>query len=329
MALKFHVLPLIIATQSFSYRKAKYSSRCDDTIIKISPIRIASTISSRHHPTTVFIHGLDSSKETWSGVINDLVSSGYPAIAIDIRGHGETDVGPVKDFSTRNIAQDILNYITHLNLEKPVVLVGHSMGGRIAIEALILELEAMKLGIPIRIASAVIEDIDVRARDGPIPSDEDLAAEKLKELETFSPEGRRRWPSWEALVSSYSQWYDLDRIESWKHKRVRELPSGEWWSDISPWVHRLSRKNILSTKDASLAWDQLAKSSPLSFPIHLWVAGRAGTVCSWDGPDGVLDMKRRLPAICVKEFPDAIHSIHNSDQKRFVHELKKIIDEAS
>lgn len=31
-------------------------------------------------PTTVLIHGLDSSKETWSGVIADLAKAGYPAV---------------------------------------------------------------------------------------------------------------------------------------------------------------------------------------------------------------------------------------------------------
>lgn len=319
-------VPYIIATQSLAYRKFSCTSRADDAIYE--NISISSTISSPHHPTTIFIHGLDSSKETWSSVIHELISTGYPAIALDMRGHGETSVGPIDEFCTKSISSDILNFIDGLSIKKPVVIVGHSMGGRVAIEILSAEAEAISLGLPRRIASAVIEDIDVRVREGPKPADEELSVELLQQIQLFAPEGKRLWPSWESFVAAYSPWYDLNRIASWKHKRVRQLPSGEWWSDLSPWVQRLSRKRILATEDASLAWDRLAHISPLPFSVHLWVAGKEGTVCSWEGPDGVLDMNRRLPVASVKEFPEASHSIHNSDQKRFLEALKKVIDEA-
>ena len=104
---------------------------------------------------------------------------------------------------------------------------------------------------------------------------------------------------------------------------MRQLPSGEWWSDISPWVQRLSRRNILATADASLAWDKLSASSSsssssptsvLPFAIHLWIAGSEGTVCKWDGVDGVLDMKRRLPGDKIDSKPPIhthIHTYHS------------------
>ena len=73
---------------------------------------------------------------------------------------------------------------------------------------------------------------------------------------------------------------------------------------MSPWIQRLSRENILATGDASIAWDEIATvgKAPIPFPIHLWVAGREGTVCKWEGPDGIHDMKNRLPGeviICL------------------------------
>eukprot|EP01036_Dinobryon_divergens_P027326 gene27326-36082_t len=187
-----------------------------------SKINLASTVSSPNHPTTIFIHGLDSSKETWSGVLNFLTASGYPAVAVDLRGHGESPVGNLNDFSSKTLSNDILDIIDGMNLSKPVVIVGHSMGGRIVVDLLASEAEAVRGGCQRRIAAAVIEDIDVRTREGP---NDNLSTSELEALKTFYPEGGRLWPTWESFYDSLLPWYEASRIEAWKGSRVRQLPS--------------------------------------------------------------------------------------------------------
>lgn len=327
------VLPvlLLINSAQCSNSKGNNKSTCTNGCHRRN-INLASTISSPNHPTTIFIHGLDSSKETWSGVLNFMTASGYPAIAIDLRGHGESPVGLLNDFSSKSLSDDILDIIDEMNLNNPVVIVGHSMGGRIVVDLLASEAEAVRSGRPRRIASAVIEDIDVHTREGP---NENLSTSELELLKNFSPEGGRIWSNWELLYNSLLPWYEASRIEAWRGSRVRQMPSGEWWSDVSPWVQRLARRNILATADASLAWDRLAVASAASpnsvlpFAVHLWIAGSEGTVCAWEGEDGVLDMKRRLPEVIVREFTSANHSIHNSEQEEFMTALKKVIDDCT
>ena len=148
-------------------------------------VPLASTIKSFARPTCVLVHGLDSSKETWSGVMADLIASGYPCIAIDLRGFGESPLGPPNDFSSRTLAQDVRSFISKES-DRPVVLVGHSMGGIVALSALVLELEDRLAGKPALLAAAVIEDIDVRKRDGPQPSDDKLTPQQQKQLLSFS-----------------------------------------------------------------------------------------------------------------------------------------------
>ena len=95
---------------------------------------LASTISSPLHATTVFIHGLNNSKVgSFSTVMADMAKAGLPAIAIDLRGHGESELGDPSEFGPRAAASDILATLDHHGLREPVVLVGHSMGGRVAI----------------------------------------------------------------------------------------------------------------------------------------------------------------------------------------------------
>ena len=162
-------------------------------------VNLASTISSPNHPTTIYIHGLDSSKETWSGVLNHLTTSGYPAIAVDLRGHGESPVGNLKEFSSTTLSNDIIDIIDDMNLDRPVIIVGHSMGGRIVIDLLASEAESVRSGNRRRIAAAVIEDIDVRTREGP---NDNLSQAEMDQLKTFSPEGGRLWPTWESFYDS-------------------------------------------------------------------------------------------------------------------------------
>ena len=85
------------------------SKRSDgDAIASVPSITLASSIKTPHFPTTVLLHGLDSSKETWSGVLADLAAQGYPAMALDLRGHGESPLGDPALFGPETLARDVI-----------------------------------------------------------------------------------------------------------------------------------------------------------------------------------------------------------------------------
>lgn len=78
----------------------------------------------------VFIHGFPLSRGAWSKQV-EAFQSKYRVIAPDLRGFGESgsSVGPV--FMSR-YAADIRALLVHLGTG-PVILVGHSMGGYVAL----------------------------------------------------------------------------------------------------------------------------------------------------------------------------------------------------
>ncbi|GJD40806.1 alpha/beta fold hydrolase [Methylobacterium bullatum] len=53
-------------------------------------------------------------------------------IAVDLRGHGESDAPP-EDYTVTNFANDLAWTCRNLEIERPIV-VGHSMGGTVALE---------------------------------------------------------------------------------------------------------------------------------------------------------------------------------------------------
>jgi len=80
-------------------------------------------------PALVFLHYWGGSRRTWSGVIVPLCKRSR-CIAVDLRGWGKSDRG-AEDYSLFAQADDVLGVIEALKLRE-FVLVGHSMGGKIA-----------------------------------------------------------------------------------------------------------------------------------------------------------------------------------------------------
>ena len=80
-------------------------------------------------PALVFLHYWGGSARTWTAVMDRLGSSNR-CVAIDQRGWGRSEA-PASGYAIRDLADDALEVIAALELDDYVV-VGHSMGGKIA-----------------------------------------------------------------------------------------------------------------------------------------------------------------------------------------------------
>jgi pimeloyl-ACP methyl ester carboxylesterase len=92
-------------------------------------IRIHVEEQGRGELSLVFLHYYGGSARTWGKVIAALPKS-YHTIAIDHRGWGESDA-PASGYGLADLADDAQGVIEALNLKR-YILVGHSMGGKVA-----------------------------------------------------------------------------------------------------------------------------------------------------------------------------------------------------
>ena len=76
----------------------------------------------------LIVHGLSYFSYDWTGVAEALGAE-REVIAMDMRGFGDSDWSPQKEYTVPAMAQDILAVLDHAGW-KQAVLVGHSMGGR-------------------------------------------------------------------------------------------------------------------------------------------------------------------------------------------------------
>lgn len=82
-------------------------------------------------PPIVFLHGIGSSSATWAAVM-DRLRHRYTTVAFDLLGHGGSPVPDDPAEYSRDRALDDLDDVL-ATLDAPAVLVGHSLGGYLAL----------------------------------------------------------------------------------------------------------------------------------------------------------------------------------------------------
>ena len=84
-------------------------------------------------PTLLFIHGSPGSWDAYKTYLSDLdLQKKYRLIAIDRPGFGYSNFGEAEDLETQ--ADLILPFIQSKNNKQPLTLIGHSMGGPVAVK---------------------------------------------------------------------------------------------------------------------------------------------------------------------------------------------------
>jgi pimeloyl-ACP methyl ester carboxylesterase len=99
----------------------------------------------------ILIHGVAASVGDWVDLTPDLVDAGYAIYALDLLGHGKS-VKPkaLAEYNITRIFKHFEAWMTSLELDSPLILIGHSLGGYLAIE--------YALRYPERVAALVLVD---------------------------------------------------------------------------------------------------------------------------------------------------------------------------
>lgn len=82
-------------------------------------------------PSVCFLHGGGQSRRSWARAARQVAGAGYRAIALDLRGHGDSDWSASGDYALDAFARDVEKIVDQLSGD--VVLVGASRGGQAAL----------------------------------------------------------------------------------------------------------------------------------------------------------------------------------------------------
>ena len=250
-------------------------------------------------PRYVFLHGLDAAKDTWSTVLERLAATQTSAIALDLRGMGESELGDESAFSSAQLAADVHATLRAQNVQLPFTLVGHSMGGRVAME--------YAARFPDDIARLIIEDMDIAPRFAP-----KVTKDRLQACRAFS----RDFANVDECMATLMMFgYRQGRIADWlEHKRIIVRDNGRAWSGINPIATMLASHRVLATKEGERACETIAHGR---YPVSVWRAGQSNSV----DDTSLACMRSLIPRLDVRDFPFAGHSIHNTATDEFLQEL--------
>ena len=98
-------------------------------------------------PPLMLVHGVACHRGFWAPQLRHFARR-CRVVAVDLRGHGESDA-PEQAYTMQAFADDLVWMSTRLELSRPV-LVGHSLGGLVALE--------LAAAFPNRVAAVVLID---------------------------------------------------------------------------------------------------------------------------------------------------------------------------
>lgn len=162
------------------------------------------------NPTALLFHGGGQTRHSWSGTAERLAQSGWYAVSVDLRGHGESDWDPAGAYRSTDFRDDVIEVARAF--DRPV-LIGASLGG---ISSLLAVHEAGN-----ELARALVL-VDIATRM------EQSGAERIMD---FMKDGLEGFDSLEAVadaVAAYNPHRPRPKDISGLEKNLRRGEGGRW-----------------------------------------------------------------------------------------------------
>ena len=91
----------------------------------------ATALGNPDDPLVILLHGGGQTRHAWRGTAGKLSQAGFYAVAIDLRGHGDSDWSQEGDYAIESYKEDLISIIHKLG--KSASLIGASLGGMVSL----------------------------------------------------------------------------------------------------------------------------------------------------------------------------------------------------
>ncbi len=125
-------LATVICLVSFHEALAQTPSWVSGTVRSADGVLISYQTAGEGPVSLVFVHGWTCDRSYWRGQL-EFFAQNHRVVALDLAGHGESGLNR-DDWTLPAFGQDVVAVMDSLELKR-VVLIGHSMGGPVIVEA--------------------------------------------------------------------------------------------------------------------------------------------------------------------------------------------------
>lgn len=250
-------------------------------------------------PSVLMLHGGGQNRHSWKKTGEILAEAGFHVVAVDSRGHGDSDRSPDADYALETLTADVLAVIETIG--RPVVLIGASMGGLTGI------LVADKAG-PQRVTKLVLVDV--------VPRFEKAGSARIRDFMFNHIHGFDTLDEAAEAIAAYLPHRSKPRSTEGLKKNLRER-DGRWYWHWDP---------AFLTKpgdDPFARTDKLEQAAvDLTIPILL-IRGKLSDVVS---SEGVRDFLDKVPNAEFVELSDAGHTAAGDDNDAFTEVVVQFVE---
>lgn len=243
-----------------------------------------------NRPSILMLHGGGQNRFSWKNTGQVLADHGFHVIAIDARGHGDSDRAPGGEYTVNTLAGDIAEVLQQIG--RPVVLIGASMGGLTGIQV------AYDAG-PQVVTKLVLVDV--------VPRFENEGSHRIRDFMTRHVNGFDSLEEAADAIAEYLPYRKRPRNLEGLKKNLRHR-DGRWhWHWDPQFVTQTG-------DDPFMEIEKLEREAmALRVPILL-IRGKLSDVVS---PEGVADFLAKVPAAEFVELADAGHTAAGDDNDAF------------
>jgi pimeloyl-ACP methyl ester carboxylesterase len=242
-------------------------------------------------PSVLLLHGGGQTRHSWKTAGTVLARAGFHCVAMDLRGHGESDWASDGRYSLEAFRDDVL-VVAH-QLRPPVTLVGASLGG---LTSLLVTQAA-----PGMVRALVLVDI--------VPKMEPAGTGRILDFMRGSPHGFASLDEAAEAVAAYLPHRKRPRSVAGLRKNLREHADGRWYWHWDPALaHSMLGRE---PGEAAEMLDGAARS--VQCPTLL-LHGRRSDVVS---EAGVEHLRGLLAHVEVVRLDDAAHTAAADDNDAF------------
>ena len=246
--------------------------------------------SARDRPTILMLHGGGQNRYSWKNTGQILADAGHHVVALDSRGHGDSDRSPTATYTVEALCADTLQVLYQIG--RPVVLIGASMGGLTGIAA------AHEAGADL-VTKLVLVDV--------VPRFEKDGSARIREFMFSNIDGFASLDDAADAVAAYLPHRDKPRNVEGLRKNLRQR-DGRWYWHWDPAFLTKPEDDPFVRVDKL---EQAAKS--LEIPILL-IRGKLSDVVS---AEGVEDFLAKVPRAELVELSEAGHTAAGDDNDAF------------
>lgn len=266
--------------------------------VRLSADRYAPPSASRG--VLLFLHGGGQTRHSWGRAAAALAAEGWTTIALDLRGHGDSQWAPDGDYGIDAFVADLVAVIGAL--PQPPVLVGASLGGATSLVTAGEHPEAAR--------GLVLVDI--------VPRIEAAGVAHIQSFMAAKPDGFADLEEVADAIAAYTPHRARPRNLEGLKKNVRLRENGRWYWHWDPAFLRIADEPTRRMREERMA----AAARHVRVPTML-VRGRDSDVVS---PEGAEQLRELIPGARIVEAK-AGHMVAGDDNAVFVEQLGEFLGE--